>query len=337
MLSNTSNLISEFLELLKLPAVCTWPALGTIPSEHPSYVGAVGRSGNSSAYKAMSKADFILVLGCRLSPKILQQRSNLESNCEIFSVDIDPGELNDGLIELDKSLCMDLTTLLKYMLGKARILRKQALNTSVWLSELKKVWREEISCKQPTKVGNIASFFIDLSRALGSKVCYCLDTGVNLTYACQFLQLGHESRVISSFGHSPMGFSLSAAIGAFYSKQYKQVVSIIGDGGIQMCATDLHTISSLELPILIIVINNRVLGNTYVPSIKAFSNQEFGNSIDTGYHGMDMKRLAVCFNIRFMEIDASVNHEKAIQNMLTSQKPLLVNYASSELYPFEAW
>jgi acetolactate synthase-1/2/3 large subunit len=97
-----------------------------------------------------------------------------------------------------------------------------------------------------------------------------------------------------------MGYSLPAGIGAHFASPDRQIICVMGDGGIQMNLQELQTISRENIPVKIFVMNNRCLGMIRDFQENYFDNKCFGSA--EGYTNPDFERLAYAFNIPYTKI-----------------------------------
>src|SRR5690606_9434023 len=86
------------------------------------------------------------------------------------------------------------------------------------------------------------------------------DVGQHQMVTCRYAKFNQSKSNITSGGLGTMGFGLPAAIGAKFGAPQREVVAIIGDGGIQMTIQELGTIMQSEVPVKILVLNNQFLG-----------------------------------------------------------------------------
>ena len=123
------------------------------------------------------------------------------------------------------------------------------------------------------------------------------DVGQNQVWIAQSMELKKGQKVLFPGGHGAMGYSLPAAIGAYYASR-KSVVCVTGDGGLQMNIQELQFIVREKLPIKIVVFNNNALG-----MIRHFQEMYFnGNYYQTkpsgGYDAPNFSQIAAAYGIR---------------------------------------
>ena len=108
-----------------------------------------------------------------------------------------------------------------------------------------------------------------------------------------------NQRLFNAFGHSPMGYSLPASIGASLATNRK-VISIIGDGSLMMNLQDLQTISDLNLPVKIYVINNGGYG--MIRQTQRDWEKYLNQGIACDFKIPDVNKLRDLFNIDIQEV-----------------------------------
>jgi acetolactate synthase-1/2/3 large subunit len=150
----------------------------------------------------------------------------------------------------------------------------------------------------------------------------CLDVGQNQMWAAQSFTLKERQRMLISGGMGAMGFSLPAAMGAALSSSGKNVISISGDGGIQVNIQDLDTISKLGLPVKIIVLNNECLG-----MVRQFQDMYFGGrqqSTVVGYGCPDLVKIADAYGIPSFSISSLSEADEALARAMQMAGPVFV-------------
>ncbi len=75
-------------------------------------------------------------------------------------------------------------------------------------------------------------------------------------WAAQFYRFNEPRRYISSLGLGAMGFGYPAALGAKVAFPDKQVIDIDGDASIRMNLGELETVTTYDLPVKVVVLNN---------------------------------------------------------------------------------
>lgn len=162
----------------------------------------------------------------------------------------------------------------------------QELDTKKWVNQIK-AWNKEYPVTAPSSVeGGISpqAIFENLNKAFTEGI-FLTDVGQHQMWTTQFLEMNKNKQLITSGGLGTMGFGLPAAIGAQLGNPDKRVVCIAGDGGVQMTIQELATAVQLELPIILVIINNGFLG--MVRQMQQFFH-------DKNYYGTCLRKRKSC-------------------------------------------
>jgi len=259
---------SEFrswIDATGAPFVTSWAGCDLVEHSHPLRIGNIGVYGDRTANLALQNADLVLILGSRMDTR--QTGGNLKA-CSTQSVkimvDVDPEEISK-LTERGFAIDVPVHCDVQSFLDSNPAFPHPCAD---WRATLAR-WRAAIG----DEPGHVAGDIYDILKSITfPDECVIIpDTGGNLVWAMQSISLGPKQRLFSNFGNSSMGYSLPAALGAAIgTKGRVPIVCICGDGGIQMNVQELHTLSSLGLPVTVLVINNAGYG-----IIRQFQDQYF--------------------------------------------------------------
>lgn len=243
-------------EKLQVPVVTTIMGKGSIPTDHPLFIGNMGMHGNVAANTAVSECDLLFSIGTRFNDRITGKISEFAKDAKIVHIDIDAASISRNIV-VDVPIVADA----KEAIGKLLEVAVPPARTGDWVARLQKLRAEK-----PIAVGGAGGKVTpqDVIAAVNDaypEAIVTTDVGQNQMWTTQFLQLRGRSRLITSGGLGTMGFGLPAAIGAKIGRPEMPVVSINGDGGFQMNEQELATAACQELPITIVVLNNSYLGN----------------------------------------------------------------------------
>ena len=145
------------------------------------------------------------------------------------------------------------------------------------------------------------------------------DVGQNQVWVAQSFKVKPHQKVLFSGGHGAMGYSLPAAIGAYYGSGKKPVYCITGDGGLQMNIQELQFIAREHLPIKIIVLNNNALGMIRHFQEMYYDGRYFQTKPGGGYTAPDFSRIAEAYGIYGFCIEA----EEVNEHMWSEEPELL--------------
>lgn len=320
----------KLVNKLGIPVVTSMIAVDLQNSDSKYNFGFIGAYGHRYANFLIEKSDLILTLGSRLDCRQTGANKNLfAKNAEIIRVDIDENELDNKINENEIQIIADIKELINKMLQDNRFdlsqrYQKWLIHCTDIKNKLNKIDNEE---------GN--KIVSKLSEIIKENTIITTDVGQNQVWVSQSFIVKNGQRIIYSGGHGSMGYSLPAAIGAYYAKK-SSVICFCGDGGIQMNIQELQFIIREKIPIKIIVLNNKSLG-----MIRHFQEMYFEKCYtqtmeNTGYSVPDFCKIADAYginNIKVYDIEKQVNK---ISEMINSDQPALIQIEMSNytyIYP----
>jgi acetolactate synthase-1/2/3 large subunit len=319
-ISKSEDLIRRFIEDLNVPFITTWGAKDLFPEQHYLNMGTFGVCGPRYGNWAISECDLLIVLGARLNQMQVGGRiQDFAPNALKIIVDIDKYELNKfkklGL-KIDYTLIFDLNNFL-------RRIKLKKFNNSKWHSWLLKIKSEyTIISEHQSEPDEINAYkFVDIisDKAKESDVIFT-DAGGNLCWTMQAFKVNSNQRLISAWNHSPMGFSLAAAIGAAFSSPRRNIHCIIGDGGLMMCLQELGTLARHNLPINVFVFNNQGHGIQKQTINTWLNGNQIGVDYKSGLFFPDFKLIAESFGISYIKIQTM---EQASKILLNNKSPII--------------
>jgi len=142
-----------------------------------------------------------------------------------------------------------------------------------------------------------SAFVKTLSESIPDNTIVTTDVGQNQVWVAQSFALKDNQKVLFSGGHGAMGYSLPAAIGAYYGSEGKEVFCFAGDGGMQMNIQELQYIVREKLPIKVIVFNNNALGMIRHFQEMYFDSRFYQTKPEGGYSAPDFARIAEAYGI----------------------------------------
>lgn len=296
--------LKVLLDKVRVPVVASLCGLDILPHDHNCFAGFVGHYGNRYANLAMKHSDFLLILGSRLDERQLGGfKTRLSDDVFIVRVDMERPELKRKLPE-NLSYCSSVEVFLSGLLNQDL----SGLNFSQWIDCIARWKMRYPSIDVDVKNLGPLNFIRRLSSVLPRDAIICSDVGQNQMCVAQAMRLDGERRLFNSAGYGSMGFSLPAAIGCAFAKPGTCIVSVNGDGGIQMNIQELQTLRRDNLPVNIIVLNNHCLGMIRKTQEKLFNGKDFISV--NGYAAPDFAKIAKAYDMSYMCVDSVEDCEK---------------------------
>lgn len=235
------------------PIGCSLMGLSGVPTSHPRFLGMQGMHGHYASSMAMHKADCIIALGNRFNDRVTGNREKFAVGAKIIHIDIDGAELSKT-VPVAHGLRGDVKLTLQQLLP----LLSEKKNDE-WQEEIARFRREEEETLDKRPGLTPRNALLALNRYLGENTPVATDVGQHQMWAAQTLSFKNTRRFISSGGLGTMGFGLGAAIGAAFGTGERSVL-VTGDGSFGMCLNELATAVSQNVPLVILMLNNGVLG-----------------------------------------------------------------------------
>ncbi len=318
-----ANAEAELLELVEkatIPCAVTLHGLHNFPSKHPLFVGLLGMHGNYAPNIMTNKADVIIAIGMRFDDRVTGNLSKYAKQAKIIHIDIDQAEINKNVksfIELNTDAKYALQNLLKYV---------ETNTHSAWRKQFQNLHDEEehkVIAPELARGGaslRMSQAIAELSRQSAGNAIIVSDVGQNQMIAARYYKFNQAKSHITSGGLGTMGFALPASIGAAIANPQRQVVCVVGDGGIQMNIQELAVITQEKLPVKILLLNNGYLG--MVRQWQEMFYDERYSFVDLV--NPDFIQLANAYGIKGLRISHPDELDAAISTMLQSTEAFLL-------------
>lgn len=246
--------MTRLTEQTGVPVITTIMGKGSVPTDHPNYVGNIGMHGNYASNQAISECDVLFSIGTRFNDRITGKISEFAKNAAIIHVDIDTASISRN-INVDIPIVADAKTAILVMLQNTK--KMQIKNWAEKIDE----WKRAYPITMEKSQGINAEIIIRKINAAFKNSIVVTDVGQNQLWTTQFVELDENRQLLTSGGLGTMGYGFPAAIGAKIGNQDKDVICITGDGGMQMNIQEMATAVVQGLPIIICILNNGYLGN----------------------------------------------------------------------------
>lgn len=253
-----SRAIREFNELFGIPSVSTLMAKGVIDGRDELNLGMLGMFGTPYANMLIQENDLFFAIGVRWDDRVAE-KVGFATGTDIAYIDINPEKMHQIKIERSPKFTFigDAATAIRDLLDYARK-RGITIDIQEWQERarfLKRSWpldhNRESEHIQSAEVMALLAGYIDGNTRITTGV------GNHQMLAAQYLPMQEAKSFMSSGSFGTMGFSLPTAIGVCYANPDARVIAIDGDGSLKMNLGELHTIAALDLPVKILLLNNR--------------------------------------------------------------------------------
>jgi acetolactate synthase I/II/III large subunit len=333
-ISGAERELRDLAERLSAPVATTISGKGSIDEQHALALGVVGSNGGTPETRALvDQADLIVFAGCRAGSVTTERwRHPAKGNTKIIHIDVDaqvPGvnyPVDAALIgdaKLTLKMIADSLTDLKRPLDAARIemAKEQKFAKFQTLAE---------SSATPIKPERLVA---ELARALGNEAVVVADAGTPCPYLAAYYQVrGDGRKFISNRAHGALGYSMAAAIGAYFARPEVKCVSVMGDGSFGFTCGELETAARYRLPVTFIVVSNASYG-----WIKAGQQHGYGQR----FYGVDFSAtnhaaVAAAFGVKSWHVTEPGELSKSLSEALSHGGPTLIDVVCQPLHQARA-
>ncbi|MGC1204828.1 MAG: thiamine pyrophosphate-dependent enzyme [Flavobacteriaceae bacterium] len=285
-------------------------------TSNPFAVGLNGLLGNKSGFKAMHDADLLILLGTDFPYSDFLPEKNT-----IIQIDDKPerigrrAKVDFGYAGKIKDTIETLLPMIEEKTDKG------------FLNEMRKLHEQQeekyasyVKAKSSEK--NIHPEFVAavIDEVAADDAIFTVDTGMSAVWAARYIKGGRDRYLTGSFNHGSMANAMPMAIGASLSRPDRQVIALCGDGGITMLLGDLMTISQYDIPVKIVVFNNRSLG-----MVKLEMNVAGYPDWQTDMENPDFAQVAQAMNITSWNVEKCKNVESTLKKAFAHKGPALIN------------
>lgn len=251
--------LAAFAGRIDAPVTLSVMGQGALAGTHKLNTGMLGMHGTIASNKAVQKTDLLITMGARFSDRVTSRTDMFAQNAKILHFDIDPAEINKN-IRSQASVAGDIKKILLCLLKRLPELKHEE-----WINEIAE-WKalapESHTIKDEKTPAPLQPRFIieETAKIIGDDSLVVTDVGQHQMWAAQFFPFNFPRQFITSGGAGTMGFGLGAAMGAKAARPDRNVVLFTGDGSFRMNCAELGTLCAYKMPVLVIVMNNGVLG-----------------------------------------------------------------------------
>lgn len=314
--SDTSEKFRKFAELADAPVCCSLMGLGCIPADHRLNMGNIGMHGGYGTGVATSQCDLIIACGARFSDRVAGDREKFGSQAKIIQLDIDENEINKN-VKVYNYILGDMESILDAL---CEDLPQQS--HSDWVNKLNQL-KEESEVKSQYPQFASPKQVIDKVNSLKSgDDVFVTDVGQHQMWIAQYADVMCPRTLLTSGGMGTMGFGMGAAIGAQTAFPDKKVILFTGDGSFHMNFNELVTLKSYNLPIIVIVMNNTVLGMVRQWQ-KLFYGKRFSQTDPK--RATDFLALASAFGIKGMSINSAEEVDAVLEKAFALNEPVVID------------
>lgn len=312
--------IMAFAEKIDAVVGCSFMGLSSLPQENERFLGMQGMHGHYASSMSQNEADLILAVGVRFSDRATGNVSKFAKQSKIIQLDPDSAEVNKN-VHVDLGLVGDVEDSFKRIAEKCA--KKENPEWAARVNQLKKEekqFEEEIAAASTVALTPKQVFDI-INELKPAATITTTDVGQHQMWAAQYSTFDRPRRFVSSGGLGTMGFGMGAAMGAYIATK-DPVILITGDGSFGMNLNELATAVTYKIPLVIVLMNNGVLGMVRQWQT-LFFGKRYSNTILT--RKTDFVKLAEAFGADGYLAETPVEFKKAFEAAIKANKPVVID------------
>ncbi|MDA4121607.1 MAG: thiamine pyrophosphate-binding protein [Thaumarchaeota archaeon] len=344
-MSGATEEVVKLAEFLGAPVLCSFrgDAKGGFPEDHELYAFHPGNVSTAVSNEVAKSADVVLAVGVTFSDETTSSyRPGVTFNIpptKVVQVDIDVHEIGKnypvavGMVADARSAVSDINAAL-VSLG-----RRGDYHGTAWferLKELKSVWADELQRLRQAAPMGMPNLVAVMRERVPREAIITVSAGLPQEVLSQQWVAYRPQTFISSGGFSTMGFALPAAIGAKLAKPQTPVIAVEGDGSFMMNNVELSTAVQLQMPLVVVLLNNRGWISIRDLQIRSFKNRlvatEFKKA-DGSEYSIDFEKIVRAYGAEHIPAKTPQEFGTALESALKMEVPVVVEASVESAFP----
>ncbi|MDE6521368.1 MAG: ubiquinone-dependent pyruvate dehydrogenase [Muribaculaceae bacterium] len=311
-----AELVNELSEKVNAPVGTTYKSQLELARTCKNYVGHMGYLGMWSAENAIASADVLILIGMNFP-----YPGFFPTDKKIIQVDVRAERLGRKT-KVDVAVRSDAGLFLSALLPKVETKTDSTFldKTLADYAVIKEKFDEPV--KNPGVKGSVRPEYMLslLDKLADDNAVFTVDTGMNNVWTSHYLTQKKDRRMIGSFSHGSMANAMPMAIGAKFACPDRQVIAVCGDGGFSMLMGELLTIIQYNLPVKLLVADNRTLA-----FVKWEMEMAGLTPNETNLTNPDFGKMAKTIGFQAETVDDPTELEAAMKRWLSSEGPALLS------------
>lgn len=319
-LANAEKELKEFLDKSGIPAASTLLGSGALSQDHPSYVGKLGMHGNYAPNLLTNKCDVLIAIGMRFDDRVTGDLKRYAKQAQVVHLELDPSEIDKNVKCAVPVLgdCKESLPLLT-----------DAVNSNThheWFGKFRELDKEEKAAVmsydlESTHGGLHMGEVIQLiNQFKDENAILVTDVGQHQMISWRYFNYKESRTQVTSGGLGTMGFALPAALGAQLHDFKRQVICVVGDGGIQMTIQEFGTIMQTKAPVKVVLLNNNYLG-----MVRQWQQLFFDKRYSfTELENPDFIKIAEAYKLRAVKVTERHELKEAVAQMILHEGPFFL-------------
>lgn len=327
--SEASDALLELAEKIGAPVASSLMGLGGFPGTHKQFTGMIGMHGTKTSNVSITKSDLILAIGARFSDRVVSNVEKFAKHAKILHIDVDPAEVNKNVVT-DHYIVGDIKETLNALNKKVK-----KIDRSSWINDVV-AYKEKYPMTYDKHTLTASTIIGKLDELTDDETIISTEVGQHQMWTAQHFTFNQPKEFLTSGGLGTMGYGLGAAIGAQIGNPTKRVINIAGDGCFKMNLIECATLVNYKLPVIILLIDNNVLGMVRQWQTLFFDKRYASTNLN---HQTNFIGLAEDFGMKGYEISHIDQVEDILQKALAQEGPVLVHckiHEDEKVFPMVA-
>lgn len=332
--AGATAVLAEVATLLDAPVCTTVTGKGSIADTHPLSVGVVGLNGGVVSTRAVvAQADVVVFVGCRAGSTTTERWTQPARGVAIIHIDVDPAAVSvnyptSAALVGDARLVLE--ALHARLLGAVGPSSRAGREGAAIAARARQAKADAFlplatSLDRPIRPERVIA---ELNRVLPRDAVVVADPGTPCPYVSAYFELQEAGRhFLTNRAHGALGYSMSAALGAWFAQPDRTCVSIMGDGSFGFSVGELETVVRCKAPLLMLVLSNASYG-----WIKASQKASYGGryfSVD--FSATDHARIANGYGVASWRVEDPAELGPVLRRALEHGGPALVDIVTQPL------
>jgi len=327
--------LREFAEAFRIPVVTTLMGIGAVDTRDPLSMRMLGMHGAAFANYAVEDCDLLIAVGARFDDRVAGVPSKFARGARhIVHLDIDASEINKvKRVHLSHVgiLADTLVALLEH--GRATGFRRDWSRWHAYCDELRSTYA--MNYDRDSEL--IQPYYVieEINRLTQGEAIIATGVGQHQMWAAQYFDFASPRLWLTSGSMGTMGFGLPAAIGAQFAHPDRLVIDIDGDASIRMNLGELETVTTYDLPIKVVVLNN--FGDGMVKQWQKLFHKGRLSASDKSLHKKDFVKAAEADGFRFaVRLERKADVPRVVGEFIRFQGPAFLEViidADAGVYP----
>lgn len=319
-LANAEKELKEFLDKSGIPAASTLLGSGALSQDHPSYVGKLGMHGNYAPNLLTNQCDVLIAIGMRFDDRVTGDLKRYAKQAQVVHLELDPSEI-DKNVKCAVPVLGDCKQSLPLL--------TDAVNSNThheWFEKFRELDKEEKAAVmsydlESTHGGLHMGEVIQLiNQFKDENAILVTDVGQHQMISWRYFNYKESRTQVTSGGLGTMGFALPAALGAQLHDFKRQVICVVGDGGIQMTIQEFGTIMQTKAPVKVVLLNNNYLG-----MVRQWQQLFFDKRYSfTELENPDFIKIAEAYKLRAVKVTERHELKEAVAQMILHEGPFFL-------------